>query len=82
MIGSGLFCSRLDRLLLVVVVVSSVCCDVSIGMGGMTKDMDGQAGDEGYGRITDQTNASSDGAQERVAEGYGGDSDMNREIGG
>jgi len=50
------------------------------GMGGMTSNQTGEAGQEGFGRMEDKS-GNSDGAAERRVEGYGGDRDMNREIG-
>ena len=51
-------------------------------MGGMTKGMEGKVEEEGYGRLDDATNNATDGTQDRVAEGYGGEKDMDKSIWG
>lgn len=50
------------------------------GMGGQTTTSSGEAGQEGYGQMADQAEEMS-GKGDRVAEGYGGDKDMARDIG-
>jgi len=50
------------------------------GMGGKTTDASGEAAQEGYGRLEDQP-GDSDAAQSRKVQGYGGERDMNREVG-
>lgn len=51
------------------------------GMGGQTTTTTGQATQEGYGRTSGVAEGSIDAAQERREQGYGGENDMNREIG-
>lgn len=50
------------------------------GMGGMTSTQEGEAGQEGYGKMKDEP-SSGDAAEGRQAAGYGGEKDMDREIG-
>ncbi|KAF2724001.1 hypothetical protein K431DRAFT_282270 [Polychaeton citri CBS 116435] len=42
---------------------------------------EGEAGDGGYGRVKAGDTNEGDGVQERVAQGFGGDKDMDKEIG-
>ena len=51
------------------------------GVGGFTTTSSGSAAQEGYGRQQQQQQDSADAVQSRKAEGYGGEKDMNREIG-
>ncbi|KAK4540684.1 hypothetical protein LTR36_009015 [Oleoguttula mirabilis] len=53
------------------------------GVGGVTQGQEGSAAQEGYGGVKDQSGDGGDGeaAQERRAEGYGGERDMDRSIG-
>ena len=51
------------------------------GMGGQTTTSTGQASQEGYGRAAGSTEDNIDATQERREQGYGGEKDMNREIG-
>jgi len=50
------------------------------GVGGHTTGQSGEARKEGYGRVEDQT-AEVDADEQRRAAGYGGQKDMDREIG-
>ena len=51
------------------------------GVGGFTTTSSGSAAQEGYGRQQQQQQDEADTVQSRKAEGYGGEKDMNREIG-
>lgn len=51
------------------------------GAGGYTSTSSGTGGQEGFGRQQDQVGDTADAVQSRRAEGYGGEKDMNREIG-
>jgi hypothetical protein len=51
------------------------------GVGGFTTTSSGSVAQEGYGRQQDKTSDTADAVQSRKAEGYGGEKDMNREIG-
>lgn len=51
------------------------------GAGGFTSTSSGAAAAEGFGRQKEQVDDTADAVQSRRAEGYGGDKDMNREIG-
>jgi hypothetical protein len=51
------------------------------GAGGFTTTSSGSAAQEGYGRQQDKASDSADAVQSRKAEGYGGEKDMDREIG-
>ncbi|KAK5175191.1 uncharacterized protein LTR77_000328 [Saxophila tyrrhenica] len=50
------------------------------GMGGQTSVQQGEAEKEGYGRLGDKAEEG-DAKQERREQGYGGEKDMDREIG-
>jgi hypothetical protein len=52
-----------------------------MGVGGFTTTSSGSAAQEGYGRQQDKASDSADAVQSRKAEGYGGEKDMDREIG-
>jgi hypothetical protein len=49
-------------------------------MGGMTNVQKDESQKEGYGRLGDRAE-DSDGKQERREQGYGGEKDMDRNIG-
>jgi hypothetical protein len=51
------------------------------GVGGFTTGSEGSAAQEGVGRQQKQEQDSADAVQSRKAEGYGGEKDMDREIG-
>lgn len=51
------------------------------GVGGFTTTSSGSAAQEGYGRQQDKASDTADAAASRKAEGYGGEKDMDREIG-
>lgn len=52
------------------------------GMGGMTAQQGGEAGKEGFGRLQEGSAGMEESAKgERVKAGYGGERDMNREVG-
>ena len=52
------------------------------GVGGFTTTTSGSAAQEGYGRQQqDKASDTADAVQSRKAEGYGGEKDMDREIG-
>jgi len=44
-------------------------------------NQEGEARDEGYGRVEDQVADMSGAKESRTAQGYGGSEDMDREIG-
>jgi len=51
-------------------------------VGGFTTTSSGSAAQEGYGRQQqDKASDTADAVQSRKAEGYGGEKDMDREIG-
>ena len=52
------------------------------GIGGMTKDQEGSVTQGGYGRVADRSGLDSgDSADSREASGYGGQQDMNKDVG-
>ena len=50
------------------------------GMGGMTNVQEGEATKEGFGKVADRAEDGDAGAERRQA-GYGGKSDMDRNVG-
>jgi hypothetical protein len=51
------------------------------GVGGFTNSSSGEANQEGYGQQQDQTSDTSDAIDSRKVAGYGGEEDMDRNIG-
>lgn len=52
------------------------------GMGGMTEGMKGSAGEQGYGRVEgEDVGEGESAAAQRRAAGYGGERDVDREVG-
>jgi hypothetical protein len=51
------------------------------GVGGFTTTSSGSAAQEGNGKQQDKAADTADAVQSRKAEGYGGEKDMDREIG-